>query len=153
MLQEMAVLDVAPRFVILEDTPEICCQAANVMQAKTTHTVTLRDLARASMRLSPSRLIVGEVRGGEAAELLKLLNTGHQGSCFTLHASSACDALQRLDDLAQESGLPPQPEQISRAIDLVLFLTETPRRHLQEVLRVEGYEPTRGYLTQPITHA
>src|SRR5947209_10374257 len=88
--------------------------------------VTIRDLVISSLRMRPDRLIVGEVRGAEALDMLQALNTGHDGSMCTVHANSAHDALVRLETLAlfAGSGLPSEAirRQIHAAIDVVVFL-------------------------------
>ena len=88
--------------------------------------VTIRDLLRATLRHRPDRIIVGEVRGGEAFDLLQALNTGHSGTLSTIHANSAAQALARFSSCVVQSGveLPYQAVryQIADAIDLVLHL-------------------------------
>src|SRR4030095_2929802 len=88
--------------------------------------VTIRDLLRATLRHRPDRIIVGEVRGGEAFDLLQALNTGHAGTLSTIHANSAEQALARLASCVLQSGieLPYQAvrHQIADAIDFVLHL-------------------------------
>ena len=80
--------------------------------------VTIRDLVRNSLRMRPDRIIVGEVRGGEALDMLQAMNTGHEGSLTTVHANSADDALSRLETLASMSDVeipfaaPPRPGQL-----------------------------------------
>ena len=93
----------AERFVILEDTVELQCAAANHIQLRTTDSVDLTRLVRATMRLRPDRIIVGEVRGREALALLKAWNTGHPGGLTTVHANGARAALSCLDQLVQEA--------------------------------------------------
>ncbi|MEL6725742.1 MAG: P-type conjugative transfer ATPase TrbB, partial [Pseudomonadota bacterium] len=84
------------RIVILEDTRELKCAAPNVVQLRTHRgSTSLQDLVRSTLRLRPDRIIVGEVRGAEALDLLKAWNTGHPGGITTLHANSAYGALQR----------------------------------------------------------
>lgn len=151
LLWEMSQSDPDARLCILEDTKEITCRADNVFQARTSQTVSLQDLTHAALRLSPSRLIVGEVRGREAADLMKILNTGHPGSCCTLHADSAASALTRIEELIEEAGLAPNRQRIARAIDLIVFLTATPHRHLAEMVWVSGVDPERGYQMEVIT--
>src|SRR6516165_1254517 len=96
--------EVAPddRIVLLEDTIELQCNARNHVALRTTDTVDMRRLVRASMRLRPDCIVVGEVRGGEALDMLKAWNTGHKGGLCTLHANSARSALTRLEQLVAE---------------------------------------------------
>jgi type IV secretion system protein VirB11 len=96
-------------------------------------------LLRAALRLNPSRILIGEVRGPEALDFLRAANTGHPGSLLTVHANSAADSLHRLDTLAQEAGVPPQLARVAEAVDLVVFVTRSAaRRRVVEVLRVGG---------------
>ncbi|MCP4988481.1 MAG: Flp pilus assembly complex ATPase component, partial [Colwellia sp.] len=101
------------RLVILEDTYELQCDAPNHLVLRTSETVSLRALLRATLRLRPDRIIVGEVRGAEAHDLLKAWNTGNPGGVATVHANSAADALERLDQLVQEAGVPSQARLIA----------------------------------------
>ena len=142
------------RFVILEDTIELRCTAPNRVALRTSEVADLTRLVRATMRLRPDAIIVGEVRGREALDMLKAWNTGHPGGMCTVHANSARAALSRLDQLVQEAGVPSQPFLLADAVDLVVALRE---RHVREVLRVRGYDPTRGFeleeLAQPTTRS
>ena len=102
LLSEPSLAD--DRIVILEDTRELRCSAEDVTQLRTHRSgITLRDLVRSTLRLRPDRIIVGEVRGGEALDLLKAWNTGHPGGITTLHANSAPGALTRLEQLVEEA--------------------------------------------------
>ncbi|MCI0372320.1 MAG: Flp pilus assembly complex ATPase component TadA, partial [candidate division NC10 bacterium] len=115
----------------------------------------LTRLTRITMRLRPDRIIIGEVRGGEALALLKAWNTGHPGGLTTVHANSAPAALMRLDTLVQEAGVPPQPRLVAEAVDLVVFIARTPDgRRVRELAAVTGYDPATGsYHLAPITSA
>jgi len=134
------------RFVILEDTVELQCSAANHVQLRTTDDIDLTRLVRATMRLRPDRIVIGEIRGREALALLKAWNTGHPGGLTTVHANSAGAALSRIDQLVQEAGVPSQPQLIADSVDLVVSIARrNGGRRVEELLRVEGYEPGRGY--------
>lgn len=139
------------RIVILEDTRELRCEAPNVTQLRTYRTtVTLRDLVRSTLRLRPDRIIVGEVRGGEALDLLKAWNTGHPGGLTTLHANSAAGAFSRLENLVAEASPVLPFNLIGEAIDIVVFLSRrSGARCVEEVLRVSGFDEN-GYRTQPL---
>jgi len=130
------------RFVILEDTVELQCAAPNRVPLRTSEVADLTRLVRATMRLRPDAIIVGEVRGREALDMLKAWNTGHPGGICTVHANSARAALSRLDQLVQEAGVPSQPFLLADAVDLIVALQE---RTVCEVLRVQGFDPTRGF--------
>jgi type IV secretion system protein VirB11 len=140
------------RVVILEDTRELRCAASDSVSLKTHRgSVTLSDLVRSTLRLRPDRIVVGEVRGGEALDLLKAWNTGHPGGLTTLHANSALSALTRLEQLTQEAIAYPPRELISEAIDLVVFLSrESGERRVKEILLVNGLTPSGDYDTAPL---
>ncbi|WP_233355910.1 P-type conjugative transfer ATPase TrbB [Henriciella aquimarina] len=139
------------RIVILEDTRELHCAAANVVQLRTHREhVSLGGLVRSTMRLRPDRIIVGEVRGPEALDLLKAWNTGHPGGVTTLHANSAYEALARLEQLTLEAISRPPAELIAAAIDVVIFMSRSGgRRRVEEALRISGFEAGR-YVAEPL---
>jgi len=156
LIAEMVRLgDPAQRIVILEDTRELQCSARNVVQLHTGDVADLTRLTRVTMRLRPDRIIIGEVRGGEALALLKAWNTGHPGGVTTIHANSAMAALMRLDSLIQEAGVPPQPRLVAEAVNLVVFIARTPEgRRVRELATVAGYDPVAGsYTLAPMTSA
>lgn len=122
LLAEIAELK--ERVVLLEDTRELQCAAEDVVALRTqAGSVSLCDLVRSTLRLRPDRIIVGEVRGPEALDLLKAWNTGHPGGIATLHANSAQAALARLEQLAMEACTTPPSALIAEAIDLIVFIT------------------------------
>jgi type IV secretion system protein VirB11 len=121
LLAEIAALD--ERVVILEDTRELVCAAEDVVALRTrAGAVSLSDLVRSTLRLRPDRIIVGEVRGPEALDLLKAWNTGHPGGIATIHANSARAALSRLEQLCMEVCERPPTALVEEAIDLVVFI-------------------------------
>lgn len=121
LLAEIAGMD--ERVVILEDTRELQCAAEDVVALRTQPgSVTLSDLVRSTLRLRPDRIVVGEVRGPEALDLLKAWNTGHPGGIATLHANSARAALARLEQLAMEASTSPPTALIAEAINLVVYI-------------------------------
>lgn len=125
------------RLVILEDTRELQCAAPNAVFLRTSETIDMTRLLRATLRLRPDRIIVGEVRGAEALALLKAWNTGHPGGVGTVHANGAAGALVRLGQLIQEAGVPPQPELITQAVQVVVQirrLKEAPGRIVEEIV-------------------
>ena len=139
------------RFIIIEDTAELKCDAPNVLQLHTTAATDLTFLTRTTMRARPDRIIIGEVRGAEALGLLKAWNTGHPGGVTTIHANSASAALIRLGSLVQEANVPPQPELIAQTIDLLAFIVRTAiGRRVAEMLSVEGYDPIKSFTLSPI---
>jgi type IV secretion system protein VirB11 len=147
LINEMvASSDPSDRYITIEDTLEIQCRAENLVQLRTSETADLTRLVRATMRLRPDRIIIGEVRGGEALALLKAWLTGHPGGVTTIHANNAKSALTRLSSLVQEAGVPPQPELIAETIQLIAFIARTARgRRVTELVRVEGYDPREGF--------
>jgi P-type conjugative transfer ATPase TrbB len=111
------------RVIIIEDTRELQCAADNLVPLKTaTDVATLARLVRTTLRLLPYRIIVGEVRGAEALDMLKAWNTGHPGGIATIHANSALGALYRLEQLIQEAVVTVPRELIAEAIEIVVFL-------------------------------
>jgi pilus assembly protein CpaF len=154
-----AFLPADDRVVLIEDTAELQIDRPNLVRFEARRerpglpAVTIRDLLRATLRHRPDRIIVGEVRGGEAFDLLQALNTGHAGTLSTIHANSAEQALARFASCVVQSGveLPYQAVryQIADAIDLVLHLG---RRHglrvVEELITVDRYDVQRdGYDT------
>ena len=121
LLAEMAALD--ERVILIEDTRELQCAAPDTVALRTRPgVVTMADLVRSTLRFRPDRIIVGEVRGGEALDMLKAWNTGHPGGIATVHANSAASALYRLEQLIQEAVVTVPRHLIAGAIDVVLFI-------------------------------
>lgn len=144
ILMEMAKYD--NRIVIIEDTIELQCSAHDYVSLRTTDQVTMENLLKATMRLRPDRIVVGEVRGGEALTLLKAWNTGHPGGLATVHANSAHQGLIRIEQLIQEViiGIPRQL--IADAIHMVVYIQRDGiHRKIKEVIQVEGFD--QGYVT------
>lgn len=129
------------RFIVLEDTRELQCDAANTVALRTSEGASLTQLVRATMRLRPDAIIVGEVRGREALDMLKAWNTGHPGGICTVHANSARAALSRIDQLVQENDVPSQPMLIGEAVDVIVGIRQ---RRIREVIRVLGFDTARG---------
>ena len=126
IIAEMVRLTPEDRLVIMEDTAEIQCQAENAVILRTSIDITMQQLLRATMRLRPDRIIVGEVRGAEALALLKAWNTGHPGGIATLHANSADSGLVRLEQLIAESGIQADMKAlIDEAVDVVIFIEKS----------------------------
>jgi pilus assembly protein CpaF len=153
---------VAPgeRVVTIEDAAELRLQQPHVVRLESRPAsvegrgeVTVRDLLRNALRMRPDRIVIGEVRGPEALDLLTALNTGHDGALSTVHANSPADALARLETLALMAGLglPHEAiaEQVQRGIDLVVHLERRPdgaRRvtEIAEVVRAAGATAVRA---------
>ena len=140
------------RLIIIEDTAELQCNAANVVTLRSSDNVTMNQLLRATMRLRPDRILVGEVRGPEAMSLLKAWNTGHPGGLATVHANSAAAGLIRLEQLIAESGttVSMQPL-IAEAVDLIVFIEKYNKgRRIKTVATVNGLNNTGDYIINPI---
>ena len=141
------------RLITIEDAAELQMQQPHVirletrtMSAEGTGQVTMRDLLVNTLRMRPDRIIVGEVRGGEAQEMLQAMNTGHPGSMCTLHANNPRDALIRLENMLMSASgdipLPALRRQIAGSIDLVVQLARlrTGHRCVTSVTNVVGIE-------------
>jgi type IV secretion system protein TrbB len=132
------------RIVIIEDTAELQCTAENAVQLRSWEHVSMLRCLKATMRLRPDRIIVGETRGPEALALLKAWNTGHPGGLATVHANDAMAGLIRMEQLIQEANVPPQPELIAEAVNIVIFIGRDPThpagRKIKEMILVTGYD-------------
>jgi P-type conjugative transfer ATPase TrbB len=133
------------RIVIIEDTVELQCTAPNVVSLRTSDNVDMTQCLRATMRLRPDRIVVGEVRDHAALALLKAWNTGHPGGLCTVHANSAAAGLLRLEQLiAEAKNIQPQPVLVAEAVNVIAFITRTATsRRVTEVLRTRGVEDGR----------
>ena len=147
--------------VAIEDTLELRIERANCLRFEagavgTEAPVSIRDLVRHALRHRPDHIVVGEVRGGEAADLLQALNTGHGGSLTTVHANNARSALSRLASCAmQAEGALPWEVTCRGVVDgiaLVLHTTrQRGRRFVEEALEVRGYDAVKGrWIAEPI---
>jgi len=145
LLAEIA--DTHERIVILEDTRELNCAAEDCVMLRTKPGVaTLCDLVRSTMRLRPDRIVVGEVRGSEALDMLKAWNTGHPGGLATVHANSARGALYRLEQLVQEAVVTVPRRLIAQAVQLLVFLEgRGSARRLTAIEQVDGLETDGDY--------
>lgn len=141
------------RIVTIEDAAELQLQQDHVMRMETKpansdglHAVTIRDLVKNSLRMRPDRIVVGEVRGGEALDMLQAMNTGHDGSLTTVHSNSPRDAISRLETLVLMAGmelpLKVVRTQISSAIDLIVQQTRLKdgKRKVTAITEVAGME-------------
>jgi pilus assembly protein CpaF len=152
------------RIITIEDAAELRLQQEHVVRLEArppnvegNGTVSIRDLVRNALRMRPDRIIVGEVRGPEALDMLQAMNTGHAGSLATIHANSAYDALSRLETmvLMANVALPLRVvrEQVAAAIDLVLHLVREPggERQVGEALAVTGVAAGRYLVRRLVT--
>ena len=144
------------RVIVIEDTSEIQIEKNNLvrLEARREQTgipaISIRELLKATLRLRPDRIIVGEVRGGEAFDLLQALNTGHSGSLSTIHANSAAQAISRFATCVLMSGidLPYKVirQNIGESLDMVIQLKrQAGKRAVGEVLKIKRYVPAEDY--------
>ena len=158
-----ALIDLLPqdeRIVSIEDTLELKIARLNSLRFEAGQlgrnngkaTLTIRDLVRHALRHRPDHIVVGEVRGGEAADLLQALNTGHGGSLTTIHANNAESALSRLANCAmQDGGALPWEVTCRNVVDgiaMVIHLTRREgKRFVEEAIEVGGYDSQRKRFT------
>ena len=142
------------RIITIEDSAELQITGVdNLVSMETRNAnaagageISIRDLIRSSLRMRPERIVVGEVRGGEALDMLQAMNTGHDGSLSTGHANSAKDMLSRLETMVLQGaeGLPLEAirQQIASAVDIMIFLSRLRdhTRKTMEITEVVGYE-------------
>lgn len=142
------------RVITIEDSAELQIEGiANLVRLETRNSnaagsgeITIRDLIKSSLRMRPERIIVGEVRGGEALDMLQAMNTGHDGSLSTGHANSTSDMLSRLETMVLQGseGLPLEAlrQQIASAIDIIIHLSRLRdrSRRTMEICEVVGYK-------------
>ncbi len=142
--------------MLIEDTAEIQIQKPNVLRFEARReqsglpAVTIRELLKATLRHRPDRIIVGEIRGGEAFDLLQLLNTGHSGTISTVHANSAAQGISRFTTCVLQSGveMPYRAVQtnIADALNVIIQIERRPGiRFVSEVRAIEGYSPDREH--------
>ncbi|MFT4053916.1 MAG: P-type conjugative transfer ATPase TrbB [Novosphingobium sp.] len=145
LLAEMGVA--GERVILIEDTRELQCAAADTIALRTRPgAVTMADLVRSTLRLRPDRIVVGEVRGGEALDMLKAWNTGHPGGIATVHANSARAALYRIEQLVAEKVVTVPRHLIAEAIDIVVFISgRGTGRRIETVAEVGGLDANGDY--------
>lgn len=146
------------RVVVIEDARELQLQSEHVVQlearppdAKGRGAITIRDLLKATLRMRPDRIVIGEVRGGEALDLIQAMTTGHSGCMSTVHATYPADTMNRLETLAlmSEVGLPlfALRAQVASAIDVIVQIARfrDGSRRITHIAEVVGYHPEQGY--------
>lgn len=142
LIDEMVKLTPEDRVVIIEDTNEIQCKAENAVQLLTSEHVSMSDLLRLSLRLSPKRILVGEVRSAEALDLIMSWNTGHSGGFATIHADSSEKGLSRIKSCISMNPNRPNPIEplIGEAVNLLVFIAKTKNgRKIESILKVDGW--------------
>ena len=146
------VAESGDRVMILEDTRELQCAAEDVVALRTKpHVASLADLVRSTLRLRPDRIIVGEVRGREALDMLKAWNTGHPGGITTVHANSDRSGLYRLEQLIQEAVVTVPRRLIADAVDVLVFIEgRGAGRKIRTVSEVTGLDSNGDYRLAPL---
>ena len=157
------LLPTSERIVAIEDTLELRLTRANCLRFEAGHlkeeALTIRDLVRHALRHRPDHIVVGEVRGGEAADLLQALNTGHGGSLTTVHSNTAESSLSRLASCAMQAGGALPWEVTCRGvvdgIAMVIHMTRREgKRFVEEALFVKGYDAGKNrWIIKPIRPA
>lgn len=141
------------RIVIIEDTQELQCSAQDYVAIRTDNDNENRNTQAAlksTMRLRPDRIVVGEVRGGEALTLLDAWNTGHPGGLCTIHANTALHGLKRIESLCKRAIVGEvDRETIAEAINYAIFITKTATgRKIKEIIEVHGYDGNKYLFSQ-----
>jgi len=143
VINEMVLTNPRERIFIIEDTGEIQCSAKNFVQYHSTLEVSMTMLLKTTLRMRPDRILVGEVRGPEALDLLMAWNTGHEGGAATLHANNAKAGLDRLAMLISMHPDSPKPIEplIADAVHVAVHIARTQEgRQVQEIIEVKGYK-------------
>jgi len=150
LLAEIAATD--DRVLVLEDTVELQCAARDHVPLRTrAGVVSMTELVRSSMRLRPDRVVVGEVRGAEALDLIKVWGTGHPGGIATIHAGSALGALLRLEQLILEVAVNPPRALIAEAVNVVIHIAGRGRkRRIGSIACVVGFDGVGYQLTDAL---
>lgn len=141
LIDEAVKQDDQQRFLILEDLPELQCAARNCVALLTCESINMRNLLHAAMRMRPDRILMGEVRGAEALELLKAWNTGCPGGICTTHANNAETAIQRIADLAMEAGLIQPPwSLLQHTLNAVVAVIRrgNQKGHVEQIITIKG---------------
>jgi len=140
------------RVILIEDTRELQCAAPDCVALRTRRgVVSMADLVRSTLRLRPDRIIVGEVRGAEALDMLKAWNTGHPGGIATVHANSARSALYRIEQLCQEAIVTVPRRLIAEAINLVVFIQgRGTGRRIETIAEVTGLDGSGDYVVSEV---
>lgn len=151
ILAEISKLD--DRVILIEDTPELQCSAEDCVQMRATDTFPMEDCLRQVLRMTPDRIVVGEVRSGEALALLDAWSTGHGGGCSTVHSNSAVDTLLRLENMTARVSRNPQQATIAQAVHYIVYLKYIGKtRKVQEILELEHWDPaSKKYIYHEVT--
>lgn len=142
LLDEIGTLAPYERIICIEDTRELQLKLKNTLSLLANEQVSISTLLRSTLRLRPDRIIIGEVRGAEALDLLDTLCSGHQGGIASLHAGSIHQCLKRLTLLVTRHPQAPKKIEplIAEAIDLIVLLASEPSRHIQDIVRLCDFD-------------
>jgi len=153
LIHTMVALAPQERIVLIEDTGELRCSAKNAVKYHPTTDASITRLLSTTLRMRPDRILVGEVRGAEARDLLTAWSTGHMGAAATIHATSATGALNRMAMLAGMYHEAPRHIEtiIAKAVHVVVQMARTPghKYRVAEMLQVNGYSGGQ-YRTEPV---
>ncbi len=152
------------RILLIEDTAELHLSHVNLVRFEARReqnglpAIAIRDLLKASLRHRPDRIILGEIRGSEAFDLLQLLNTGHSGTLSTIHANSAKQGLARFTSCVLESGVELPylaiKMNIGDSLNVVVHVERRPgKRFISEVLELHGYDPDNDVFNCSVVYA
>ena len=157
VLHEITVMEPNARQIIIEDTAELNSTARNKVNYQTSPGCTMTDLLKITLRMRPDRIIVGEVRGAEAFDLIQAWNTGHGGGLATLHANDCASGLRRLKSLISQHPFAPrdiEPD-IALAVNVMVNIVKSgTERRVKEIVAVKEYDPNQrrnnGYLIEAL---
>lgn len=152
IIDGMVQHDDSERIVIIEDTGEIQCRAENAVQFHASIDISMTQLIKTTLRMRPDRILVGEVRGAEALDLLDAWNTGHEGGAATLHANDALSGLTRLKSLVSRNPAAPKDIEplIAEVVHCVVHIERAPGgRKISDIIEVKGFKDNQ-YLINKI---
>ena len=139
VLAEIASSD--DRIISIEDTNELQCKAKDYVALVASGDVTMSRCVKSTLRMTPRRIVVGEVRGEEALDLFTAWSTGHKGGCCTVHSNDAAQTLIRLVDMTSRVAVNPQPRTIANAIDVIVYIRNlNNKRWIEDIISVDDYD-------------
>ena len=139
VLAEIANSD--DRIISIEDTNELQCKAKDYVALVASGEVTMSRCVKSTLRMTPRRIVVGEVRGEEALDLFTAWSTGHKGGCCTVHSNDAAQTLIRLVDMTSRVAVNPQPRTIANAIDVIVYIRNlNNKRWIEDIISVDDYD-------------
>lgn len=145
LLKRIALYEPQCRIVCIEDTPELKIENSNSVSLVSNQDTSISSLLKATLRLSPDRIVVGEVRAEESLDLIDALSTGHSGSLSSVHAGSVEQCMERLRMLISKNPKAPSgiERMIASAVNIVIVLSPYPKRHVLQIAKITGYEKGR----------